>query len=432
MRLIPILAATAAFAVLPVHASAQDVPIPSADAVSCPNGLGYVATVRERPAEEALRELDLNSEATSFHLLGEFEGTSIIIRVKNADGDSVAVIKTDTSNTSTEGEVFVYRLAKLLGFDEIVAPAIPVELGDGALIKVRDLLRGVEMSDTAKEQRRAYVLRQIEHAIREGDTFHGAMKPWLSGFMFTTRLGRRESVAEHEIMNHLHARGEQPSHRLIELAQFTRLYSPHGTHRGRISVSQLARDFSNIMVMDALSGQNDRFAGANMHFRAVDGERHESGSRRGLPIYDMEDVRLLALDNGASLHSAHGSGLADLMGNIVEGTRVERFEERTVDRLRRLGELLLEGYGTVSCELSSAQVENVWSRLGVFSAQSREYAIGHLRATLEYIDSLERRFGEQIYFDQASVMPAERQAGGASEDGSESGSEEAAQSHAAE
>lgn len=365
---------------------------------SCPDpllGSFAEAWVWEAPeSEAALVAHDLAGDGTTFDLLADYEGTSIIVRVRDAaSGDSIGVIKTTSSNTRVGAEVYAWRLANFLGFGELVPPVLPVEMGEGALRKMRDLLAGITYDDEWKETNRQRVVRDLDDAIDDGTAFFGAYKPWLRAFMFHGGLGDRERLAGQPVMDHLAARGEQPGSDEVTLAQYTRLYSPRGTHRGTIVMWQLAEDLSNMLLMDALMGQNDRFAGANLHFRAVDGTEDEVGERNGAPVFDMGEVRLLALDNGAALRGRNGSGIADLQGNIVGGTRVERFDPVSVERVRALGRRAL-GHG---CETPpfDDEVDAIWAYLGI-EGDEVERATGYLENTLTYLDELEARHGDDM------------------------------------
>jgi hypothetical protein len=188
--------------------------------------------------------------------------------------------------------------------------------------------------------------------------------------MYFLRDGRRQATDEQ-----------------IRLRQYTRLYEPLGTHQGYIAMWQLAEDLSNIMLLDSMTGQNDRFPGANLHYVAVDGEEEETGERRGRPIFEMGDVRLLALDNGAAFHDQIGSGIRDLRGDIVGGTRVERFEEETIVRLRALTRRLM-GHGCETLPIED-EVEAIWTYFGLQDVEDRELALGYITRVLEYVDELE-------------------------------------------
>jgi hypothetical protein len=357
------------------------------------------------PGEREMAALDLGGEGTAFDLLSDFEGTSIILRVRDAASrEKLAVIKTTTSNTRVEAEVYAHRLSVFLGFEELVPDVHYVTLDLPTIDKVRELLRGVRYSDERKEARRDRVLRQLWSAREGGTPFRGAMKPWLSAFIFHNGLGQRESLAESDVMRYLRARGPQPTDESVRLRQYTRLYEPLGTHQGEIALWQLAEDLSNIMVLDSLTGQNDRFPGANLHFIATSGQETEIGERRGRPIYDMGTVRLLALDNGAALHDRIGSGIRDLQGDIVGGTRVERFEPETLARLDALGRRLLGR----SCDAApfDDEVEAIWNYLGLEDAEDRALAAGYLERALDYIDDIRNRSGDDALLNPV-FLPTE-------------------------
>lgn len=397
-RTTSILCALSAAATLATQAPAfAETPIPLPAECPSEHAKDWVYTMD--PHEVALAAVDLESGATTFSLLADFEGTSIIIRVKDAETkQSLGVIKTDTSNTSTAGEIYAYRLARLLGFPEIVAPVIPVELNEGALKKLRDLMSSRRYSDANKEKNRQAVLADVNRAIANGTCFTGAFKVWVPAFMFHAGLGTRTSLSRQDITKHLGARQPQPENRDITLSQTTRLYSPQGTHRGTANLAQLTQDYSNMLLMDALMGQNDRYAGANVHFRAIDGERRENGTRAGVPIFEMGRVRLLALDNGASMKSRGGGGIADLQGNVDPATRAERFSRTAVEQLRALNKRITgEGCAT---PMSDAELRSLFGFLGVTDSRMRERAVGYIKPVLDYIDGLERRHGDAIFFSE--------------------------------
>jgi len=348
-------------------------------------------------AEREILALDLAGPATTFGLLADYEGTSIIIRIRDTEtNSSVAVIKTTTSNTRINAEIYAYRLSEFLQFDGLVPPTSPVDLEGSTLRKMSELLSGLTYRDANKEANRQRLLTEVNRAIASGGAYYGALKPWLRGFMFHGGLGDRDRLANAAVMRFLRATGPQPDDDYVTLQQWTRLYSPRGTHRGRIRAHVLARDLSNYMLMDALMGQNDRFAGANLHFQSTTSQVTEAGVRNNDPIWEMGDVRLLALDNGAALRGRVGAGIRDLRGTIVAGTRVERFDRQVVERLRGLSRRAMGRY----CETSPFEDEAaaIWAYLGVADAEAAS-AQHFLVEVLDYIDELEERYGDRIYFE---------------------------------
>lgn len=362
--------------------------------------------------EPRMAGFDLDGEGTTFDFLSDFEGTSIIIRVREAETrEKLAVIKTTSSNTRIEGEIYAHRLSVFLGFVELVPDVLPVRLEGGALEKLRDLLESEEMRDENKERNRRRVLRSVVEAIESGGHFAGAMKPWLRAFIFHSGLGHRESLAESDVMYFLTHGRRQPTDEQVRLRQYTRMYEPLGTHQGYIEMWQLAEDLSNIMLMDALTGQNDRFPGANLHFMSIAGEEVDTGrTRRNRPIFDMGEVRLLALDNGASMHSTIGTGIADLQGNVVGGTRVERFERESIDRLQSLARRLL-GHGCETAPFED-EVEAIWTYFHLPEAEDRELATGYLVRTMEYIDELIDDQDGEIYVEPVITIVPEGEGSG--------------------
>ena len=86
------------------------------------------------------------------------------------------------------------------------------------------------------------------------------------------------------------------------------------------------------------------------------------------------------------MSSKWGSGIRDLRGDIIGGTRVERFEEETIVRLDALGRRLL-GRG---CETEpfEDEVEAIWTYFGLTDLEDRELAVGYMGRVYEYIDEL--------------------------------------------
>lgn len=342
--------------------------------------------------------LDLNGVATTFDTLRDFDGTSIIIKVEDADnGDNLAVIKTTSSNTRVDAEIYAFRLATFLGFADIVAPTSPVVLDAGGIEKVLSLIADREYDDSYKERQRRELVAELEQLIEDGGIYQGAIKPWINGMQQHPGLGHRESFGDQPVVEYLRATGPLPDATITELRNITRLYGD-GLYYGEIPMNQLAQDLSNLMLMDSLMGQNDRFAGGNVHYRSVTGEVIDEGEHNGRGRHFLGDVRLLALDNGAALRSREGGAIDDLQGDIVSSTRIERFERESVDQLRALARRTL-GYG---CETEpfDDEVDAIWGDYFNLDPERAERAANYVRITLEYLDELEDDHGSDIYLPE--------------------------------
>ncbi len=346
--------------------------------------------------EQLLLELDLNGPNTTFDLLGDQEGASIIFRVRDAATKTkLAVVKLNSRHSQASAEVFAWRMAYFLGFPEIVVPAVPINLKDGALIKLRRLFLNLSYKDPYKEKVRLEIVSNLNDAAAGNLVFSGVVKPWLTSFMFTQELGTREQLAQSPVSHWLKLSEFPPGIGDYTLRQRTRLYKPKGIHLGTISEKQLTSDLSNIMVLDALMGQSDRFAGANLHFWNFEGKRTELSPHKRSKVWDLGRVRLLALDNGLAFRGRNGDGLFDLQGLTEPGTRVERFNNQTVARLRKLGKILL--ITTNNPDDDTVIYNDGWAYFGL---EHRQYSLAHyyLQGTLNYIDSLEEKYFHAIYF----------------------------------
>lgn len=351
----------------------------------------WIPTAVEKP----LLALDLDGPGTTFDLLGDQEGASIIFRVRHAASrEKLAVIKLDSRHSQASAEVFAWRMACYLGFADIVVPAVPISLQGGSLIKLRRLFMDLSYQDPAKEIVRLEIVANLSDAAAGNLVFSGVIKPWLTAFMFTEELGTHEHLAQSPVADWLKHDGFPPGDGDYTLRQRTRLYKPKGIHKGTIKEKQLALDLSNIMVLDALMGQSDRFAGANLHFWNDGGTRKELPPERRNIVWDLGRVRLLALDNGLAFRGRNGDGLFDLQGLIEPGTRIERFDPETVARLRRLGKIILEPPS--NAKIDQVPTNEAWKYFGL---EQKQFSLARyfLRGTLSYINGLEKENFHAIY-----------------------------------
>lgn len=346
-------------------------------------------------AEKPLLDLDLDGPGTTFDLLGDQEGASIIFRVRDAvSKKKLAVIKLNSRHSQASAEVFAWRMACYLGFPEIVVPATPVTLQGGSLLKLRRLFLNLTYSDPAKEKKRLEIVENLNKASAGSLVFSGVVKPWLTSFMFTEELGKLEVLAQSPVSTWLKRDAFPPGSGNYTLQQRTRLYKPQGIHLGTISKKQLAFDMSNIMVLDALMGQSDRFAGANLHFWCKGGKRVELPPENKRKVWDLGHVRLLALDNGLAFRGRNGNGLFDLQGLNEPGTRVERFDPKTVERIRALGKIFLAP--SPNAKENAPRPRENWAYFGL---ETKHFSLAqyYLRGTLTYINSLAKVHSHDIY-----------------------------------
>ena len=125
---------------------------------------------------------------------------------------------------------------------------------------------------------------------------------------------------------HLTKAGEQPPTEVVEFENSRR--SKKATrYVAEASIRDMVADISNLMVLDAVASQYDRWGGHNLHFRLEAGEEYvdtEEGIRRG------GRARILALDNGSAMRGKTVRAFKHLKRSV------HRFDKRFVDRLKEL------------------------------------------------------------------------------------------------
>jgi len=121
-------------------------------------------------------------------------------------------------------------------------------------------------------------------------------------------------------------------------------------------------------------------------------------------IYELGDVRVFSLDNGSGLKYEDTEGMEDLRGETDWGTRLERFDRETVERLRALGRRAL-GYGC-EAEPFADEADAIWVEFfGRTREDQRDFAIQYLGQVLDWIAEQEEEFGEGIYLEDRDLVP---------------------------
>jgi hypothetical protein len=287
-------------------------------------------TLRHPPVREAaLRTLDLNgAKEISFKASKGYEGTSVWVKIKDARGENVAVFKPTNSNTYHRGEVFTYQMAKLLGTEALYPVSILHTLDKKGCKKLVAALEAVSYEKLpAKEARRKRLLQQCKKG-----TLEGAVKEWVPDFQFFQAVGTVERFKKTSIYKQLVATGPQPkAGEYFKTSTVTRLYKPDNcrkaTYRASLERSQLAVDMSDLMVMDVLNANEDRFPGANVDFKSLG-----KGKETKPCDFDFGPSRLFSLDNGATFKGTYSNAFVD----FTKRAPVSRFRRETWQRLSLL------------------------------------------------------------------------------------------------
>jgi len=289
------------------------------------------ARLRRSPLvrEALLRMLDIGHDKTlTFKAAKGFEGTTVWVKVKDSTGRNIAIFKPTNGNTYHRGEVFTYQMAKILGIEEMYPVTILHTLDAAGCKKLEQAL-----SETAykgpKEGNRKLVLQRC----RKGQ-LEGAVKEWVLDFQFYQAIGKSERLKKSALFRHLTRDGAFPEEgKMLKVTTKTRLYKPDNcksaTYLGNVELAGLARDLSDMLVMDVLNANEDRFPGANVHFKSLGTTKEVKTCE-----FDFGESRLYSLDNGATFKGTYSNGFVDFTKRL----KPTRFHRRTFYRLKAIAD----------------------------------------------------------------------------------------------
>ena len=245
--------------------------------------------------EAWLRGLDINGDdSITFKANKGFEGTSVWVKVKDASGKTIASFKPSNSNTYHRGEAFTYQMGKLLGIEELYPVTFVYELDAAGCEKFVAALKDVSYKGFKEKNR-----KKLIDMCRKGG-IEGAVKEWVPDFVFFGAIGTVARLQKHSVYSYLQRQNARPeAGKTMSVSQTTHIYKPdqckEATYVGTMDVAQLARDLSDVLVVDVLNANEDRFPGANIEFKSIHGAKAVKEC-----TFDFGESRLFSLDNGAT------------------------------------------------------------------------------------------------------------------------------------
>lgn len=281
--------------------------------------------------EARLRGFDINGDsALTFKASKGYEGTSVWVKVKDGNGKNIAIFKPTNGNTYHRGEVFTYQMAKVLGIEQMYPVTMLHQLDDQGCEKFVAALEKVKYKGM-KERNRVRLIKKCRKGALEG-----AVKEWVAGFQFFQAIGTSEKMKKHKVFSYLRHRYRQPPKgKTVKAKTVTKYYKPdhcrRGTYKGTLDLAQLARDVSDLLIMDVLNANEDRFPGANIDFKSL-GESKEVSDC----VFDFGPSRLFSLDNGATFKGTYSNGYVDFTKRL----KPTRFVRRTYERLKALDQFI--------------------------------------------------------------------------------------------
>ncbi len=225
------------------------------------------------------------------------------------------------SATNPFGEAFSFHLARALGFADLVGYGAIKTIDGAAFARFRDFLKAQKFSSSSKEANRKEILQKMANA----SSLTGVLKLWnvkpLDYDAIASGNGLRTS---HPIAKFVQATGPQPTDKVITLEGLP----------GSASEKELARQLSNLLVLDTLTGQWDRWSGGNF----------QAALRP-----DGKTLFFIALDNGGTWSG--DNWLKKYLGWVT------RFDRRTASQVAALNGFLNEGSGSFLAFTAEADLQ---------------------------------------------------------------------------
>lgn len=332
--------------------------------------------------EQFLKAFDIHDELLAFKRLGGTTPTNWMVK---QDGKPVANLKCTKFNTFHKGAIVAYEFGKILDFN-IFPVAVTSKVDREITFDYKD--NGVKKSGT--------IYKKEECALKE----------WSSNFVnYYWKVDRVNSANstfssasgdKRKIIDQLNCK-KIKSDGVITLQMITDGGSPGASeigsksnsinYIGTTTLNQVARDFSNMMLMDAILGNDDRFPGGNLQFKSTNGKYRVSEDRRTVVF---EEARLFSLDNESVMRGGHSYGMADLKKYVT------RFDREFIDNLVNL-KTELERLDLTKPITGKFDFLNF--RIWKGSGHVVKYLLGNIKQVLSHVENSERVCGgDQTYF----------------------------------
>jgi len=215
-------------------------------------------------------------------------GTSAYIKYSYNDGDfkSNGAILAKSEANDVLGEIVAYKLALLLGVEEIFSAKTLIKVeGSGLniykseMLKLKKILRGKRGYKIKKEN-----ISNVLKFIKEEKVLYTAFAPWgHKPYIWDALINPK-----HPLRKAITVRGKQA----VDLKE-EKIISFKGSSikSGVINKSRLAKELSNHMVIDMITGQYDRFSGGNLQYFLDDNGEVHIGAYDNGGTFEWSDTR---------------------------------------------------------------------------------------------------------------------------------------------
>jgi hypothetical protein len=320
-------------------------------------------------------QVDLNHGELIFDLMGDLEGRSIILKIKDKDKKTIGVFKPSSGSTLHRGEYASFKLASAIDFNAY-SPAALKSIDPKNQNRIIQLLESIVFDKNhgeqfkkdiiTKERNRKIILEELKQNIKTEQPLDGVYKTWIKNISFYMPLGTIKGLKKHPVYKYLNYKAKKVPHKKTVLKQCTKIFKPTGCTSGFAYLDELTKDMSTIILLDSVIGNADRFPGGNLHFRALNDKDVDTKPEER----DFKEIRLLSLDNGAVLKPNDKTGL-----NTLKTLKISKFVKEHVQKLKNL---------------QNKKDPELRQELGL---SPEEFVVfkSNLKETLEYIDSLEKK-----------------------------------------
>jgi hypothetical protein len=309
-------------------------------------------TPQDAKFAELMSKLDLNADG--IRLSYKDGGTSVGLKIDQGE-EKLGKWLPRNSAGNPESQVVSYQLGRFLGMSELVMPSAYYKLDGAALTTFQRFLQGVRETNRWRRENRNLNLAAIaQNPSGLMGVFTPYLEPKSEEAVGLANPSANTINSSDPIARFIRADGPVPS--------ASRRMSLRGIKGGTESELELARQFSQIMVLDILTGQWDRWSGGNVE-AATDGSR----------------VAFVARDNGGANMS--GPGTFTKYSRIVT-----RFDRTQIERLERLVTLL------------SDRDESTALAAALHLSSDLRFLLNRAQTLLAFVRTQASQYGDTAYF----------------------------------
>jgi hypothetical protein len=318
----------------------------------------------------------MNLDDSSSYQFKELSGsTSINMKIQKIDPSDPKGYKSRgsfvprNSSANPDVEIGAFNLSAILGYDRIYRPGARYELGPIASQAFKTLIGNYHFKGSQRLVNKDRILR----AIQSGAPLKGCVK-----------AKKDDTTAELDEIVNVHAAangGPNANHPIIRLLQAANAQPVAGKSLALKAgyagdEAELAREYSIIMTIDAVTQQWDRYSGGNVAIRKDD---------QGRAHFYMTD------NGGADISSSWNAR------NLNWFSRFDRGAIQKLADLKRFLDTPATGY------LGYTDPQAFVVDLGFYSENNAGVNVQRLSRNLgfvlDYVRTIEGRFGAKAYFD---------------------------------